>query len=182
MICILIYHFLPERMKIKKCNKLVCNLYDKKTVIHISALKQALDQGLVFKKVHRVIQFNQKAWLKSCIDMNTKLRKEAKNGFEKDFFKLMNNAVFGKTMENVRKHRDIKLVTTDKKRSRFVSEPSYHTTKWFSEGLLAIEMKKIKVKMNKQVYLGLSILEISKTLMYEFWYGFIKPKYQQNAK
>ena len=128
--------------------------------------------------MHRVIQLNQEAWLKPYIEMNTKLRTEAKNDFEKDFFKLMNNAVFGKTMENVRKHRDIKLVTTDKRRNQLVSEPNYHTTKWFSEDLLAIEMKKIKVKMNKPVYLGLSILEISKTLMYEFWYDYIKPKYQ----
>ena len=94
----------------------------------------------------------------------------------------MNNSVFGKTMENVRNHRDIKLVTTDKTRNRLVSEPNYHATKWFSEDLLAIEMKKIKVKMNKPVYLGLPILEISKTLMYEFLYDFIKPKYQNNAK
>ena len=114
--------------------------------------------------------------------MNTELRKQAQNDFEKDFFKLMNNSVFGKTMENVREHRDIKLVITDKRRNQLVSEPNYHTTKWFSENLLAIEMKKIKVKVNKPVYLGLSILEISKTLMYEFWYGYIKPKYQNNAK
>ena len=137
---------------------------------------------LILKKVHRVIQFNQKAWLKPYIDMNTELRKEAKNDFEKDFFKLMNNAVFGKTMENVRKHRDIKLVTTDKRRNQLVSEPNYHTTKYFSENLLAIEMKKTKVKMNKPVYLGMSILDISKTLMYEFWYDYIKPKYQDRAK
>ena len=94
----------------------------------------------------------------------------------------MSNAVFGKTMENVRKHRDIKLVTTDKRRNQLVSEPNYHTTKYFSENLLAIEMKKTKVKMNKPVYLGMSILDISKTLMYEFWYDYIKPKYQNNAK
>ena len=100
--------------------------------------------------------------------MNTKLRKEAKNDFEKDFFKLMNKSVFGKTMENVRKHRDIKLVTTDEKRNKLVSEPNYHTTKTFSENLLAIEMKKIKVKMNKPVYLGMSILDISKTLLHKF--------------
>ena len=114
--------------------------------------------------------------------MNTELRKKAKNDFEKDFFKLMNNAVFGKTMENVRKHRDIKLLTTDKRRNQLVSEPNYHTTKCFPEKLLAIEMKKTKVKMNKPVYLGLSILEISKILMYEFWYGSIKPKYGDNVK
>ena len=92
--------FLPERMKINKCTKLVCNLYDKKNyVVHIRSLKQALNHGLILKKVHRVIQFNQEAWLKPYIDMNTELRKTAKNDFEKDFFKLMNNAVFGKTME-----------------------------------------------------------------------------------
>ena len=114
--------------------------------------------------------------------MNTKLRKEAKNEFEKDFFKLMNNSVFGKTMENVRRHRDIKLVTTDERRNKLVSEPNYHTTKQFSENLLAIEMKKTKVKMNKPVYLGMSILDISKTLMYEFWYDYVKPKYKDKAK
>ena len=113
--------------------------------------------------------------------MNTELIKQAKNYFEKDFLKLI-NSVFGKTMENVRKHRDIKLVTTDKKRNQLVSEPNYHTTKYFSVNILAIEMKKIKVKMNKPVHLGLSILEISKTLMYGFWYDYIKPKYQNNAK
>ena len=114
--------------------------------------------------------------------MNAKLRIEAKNDFEKDFFKLMNNADFGKTMENVRKHRDIKLVTTDKRRNQLASEPNYHTTKYFSENLMAIEMKKTKVKMNKPIYLGMSILDISKTLMYEFWYDYIKPKYQGKAK
>ena len=144
---------LPERMKIDKCNKLVCNLYDKKDyVVHIRSLKQVLNHGLILKKVHRVIQFNQKVWLKAYIDMNTELRKQAKNDFEKDFFKLMNNAVFGKTMENVRKHRDIKLVTADKRRNQLVSEPNYRITKWFSENLLAIEMKKT-MKMNKPVYL-----------------------------
>ena len=170
-------------MKIDTCNKLVCNLYDKKNyVVHIRSLKQALNHGLILEKVHRVIEFNQKAWLKPYIDMKTELRKQAKNDFEKDVFKLMNNSVFGKTMENVRKHRDIKLVATDKRRNQLVSEPNYHTTKWFSENLLAIEMKKTKVKMNKPVYLGLSVLEISKTLMYEFWYDYMKPKYGDNVK
>ena len=112
--------------------------------------------------------------------MNTELRKQARNDFEKDFFKLMNNFVFGKTMENVRKHRDIKLVTTDERRSQLVSEPNYHTTKWFAENLLATEMK--KAKQNKPVYLGLSILEISKTLIYQFWYDYMKPKYGDNVK
>ena len=104
--------------------------------------------------------------------MNTKLRTEAKNDFEKDFFKLMNNSVFGKTME----------VKTDKRRNQLISEPNYHATKYFLEDLLTVEMKKIKVKMNKCVYLGISILDISKTLIYEFWYDYIKTKYQDNAK
>ena len=149
--------------------------------MHIRVLKQALNHGLVLRKVHRVIQFNQKDWLKPYIDMNTKLRK-AKNNFEKDFFKLMTNSVFGETMENVRKHRDIKLLTTDVKRNKLVSEPSYHTTKRFSENLLAIEMKKTKVIMNKPVYLGMSILNISKTIMYKFWYDYIKAKYDDRAE
>ena len=175
--------FLPKRMKINKCKKLVCNLHDKKKyVVHIRSLKQALNYGLKLKKVHKIIEFNQESWLKPYIDMNTELRKIAKNDFEKDFFKLMNNAVFGKTMENVRKHRDIKLVTTDKKRSKLVSEPNYHTMNYISEDLSIIEMKRTKVKMNKPIYLGLSILEISKILMYEFLYDYMKPKYGNNVK
>ena len=133
----------------------------------IKVLKQALNNGLILRKVHRIIQFNQKDRLQPYIDMNTELRKKAKNEFQKDFFKLMNNSVFGKTMENVRIHRDINLVTTDEKRNKLVSEPNYHTTKRFSEDLLAIEMKKTKI-MNKPIYLGMSILDISKTPMYEF--------------
>ena len=137
--------FLPESKKVNKVEKLICSVEDKeKNVMHIRVLKQALNHGLVLRKVHKVIQFNQKDWLKPYIDMNTKLRKEAKNDSKKDFFKLINNSVFGKTMENVRKRRDIKLATTDEKRNKLVSEPNYHTTKHFLENLLAIEMKKQK--------------------------------------
>ena len=143
--------------------------------------KEALKHGLKLKKVHRITEFNQEAWLKTYIDMKTKLRKIAKDDFEKDFFKLMNNAVFGKTMENVRKHRDIKIVTTDKKRSKLVSEPNYQTINYISENVSIIEMS-TKVKMNKPIYLGLSILEISKILMYQFWYDYMKPKYGGNEK
>ena len=114
--------------------------------------------------------------------MNTELRKKAKNDFEKYFFKLMNNGVFGKPMEKVRKRRDIKLVTTDKRRNKLVSEPNYHAIKCFSENLVAIEMRKTKVKMNKPIYVGMTILDISKTLMYEFWYGYLKPKYEDKIK
>ena len=174
---------LSERMEVNKCKKLVCNLFNKKKyVVHINALKQALNHGLKLKKIHGVIKFNQKEWLKPYINMNTELRNAAKNDFEKDLFKLMNNSVFGKTMENIRKHRDIKLVTMEKKRSKLISEPNYHTINFISEDLSIIEMKKTKVKMNKSIYLGLSTLEISKTLMYEFWYDYMKPKYNDKVK
>ena len=143
--------FLLRRMKIDKCKKLVCNFQNKKKyVVNIKSLKQALNHGLKFKKIHRIIEFNQKAWLKPYIDMNTELIKLAKY-----LFTLMNNAVFGRTMENIRKHRDIKLVTTDKKRNKLVSKPIFHTMNYNSEGLSIIEMNKTKVKMNKSIYLGL---------------------------
>ena len=175
--------FLPERMVINNTKKLVCNLNDKKNyIVHINVLKQALDHGLKLRKVHRIIEFEQEAWLKEYIDVNTELRKKATNDFEKNFFKLMNNAVFGKTMENVRKHRDIKLVKTDKKRSKLVSEPNFHTMKLIDNNLAIIEMRKVKVKMNKPIYLGLSILDISKITMYEFWYDYVKVKYQDKAR
>ena len=144
--------FLPERMEINKSKKLICNLSNKKKyIIRVNSLKQALNHGLELKKIHRVIEFNQKEWLKPYIDMNTELRKDAKNDFEKDLFKLMNNSVFGKTMENIRNHKDVKLVTTDKKRNKLVSEPNYHTINLISEDLSIIEMKKTKVKMNKPI-------------------------------
>ena len=150
------FPFLSERKKIEKVEKLICSIEGKeKYVINIRALKQELNLELNVKAVHRVIQFNQKAWLKPYIDKNTDLRKEARNEFEKDFFKLMNNSVFGKTMENVRNHRDIKLVTSDKRRKRLVSEPNYHSHEKSSEHLMAIEMPKTKVKMIKPLYLGM---------------------------
>ena len=174
---------LPKRIKVDKCKKLVCDLHNKKEyVVHIESLKQALNHGLKLKRVHRIIEFTQKAWLKPYIDRNTELRKLAKDDFQKDLFKLMNNAVFGKTMENIKKHRNIKLVTTNKKRNKLVSEPNYHTMNYISEDLSIIEMNKTKVKMSKPIYLGLSILDISKILMYEFWYDYMKPKYNDNVK
>ena len=177
--------FLLERMVINNTKKLVCNLNDKKNyIVHINVLKQTLDHGLKLKKVHRVIEFEQEAWLKEYIDVNTELRKKANNDFEKDFFKLMNNAVFGKTMENVRKHSDIKLVKYDKKRNKLVSEPNFHINRIFliDNNLAIIEMRKVKVKMNKPIYLGLSILDISKITTYEFWYDYVKIKYHDNAR
>ena len=114
--------------------------------------------------------------------MNTELRKNAENEFEKDFFKLMNNSVLGKTMGNVRNHKDIKLVTSDKRRKQLVSGPNYHSCKKFSDHLMAIKMKKTRVKLKKPLYLGMSILDINKILMYEFWYNYIIPKYGDRAK
>ena len=109
--------------------------------------------------------------------MNTELRKNAKTEFEKDFYKLKINSICGKTVQNDRKHRDIKLVTTEYKRNKLASEPNYHSTKCISKHLLVMEMKKIEVKINKPIYLGQAVLDLSKTLMFEFWYDYLKPTY-----
>ena len=167
--------FLSERMVINITKKIVCNLHDKKKPCN-------LNHGLKLAKIYRVIEFEQEAWLEKYIDFNTDLRTKASNEFEKDFFKLMNNAVFGKTVENVRKHRNIKPVRNDNKRNKLVSEPNYHTMKLIDEDLAIIEMRKTRVKMNKPIYLGLSILEISKITMHEFWYDYVKSKYMDNAR
>ena len=117
----------------------------------------------------------------TLIEMNTKLRQKAKNNFEKHFFKLMNNAVFGKIMENVIKHRDIKIVKTERRRNSLVLEPNYHTAKFFTENVRVTEMKKPQITMNNPVYLELSLLDLSKTVMC-YGYGYIKPKNGENAK
>ena len=179
-------------MKIEKVEKLVASLHDKtEYVIHLRNLKQALNHALVQKKVHKVIKFNQNGWLKPNIDMNTDLRKKAKTDFEKDFFKdfLMSNDLFGKNLKSMGKHRDIKLVTNEGRRNYVVSEPNQHTTHFFKENLLATEMKKTDIHMNKPVHLGLSILglglsilELSKTLIYNFWYDYVKAKYDEKVK
>ena len=175
--------FLSERMKIENVEKLAANLHDKtEYVMHIRNSKQELNNGLVLKKVHRVIKFNRNSWLKPYIDIKTELRKKAKKDLEKHYFRLMNNVVFGKTMENVRKDRDIKLAATERRRNYLVSEPNFHTKNFFTENLLAIEMKITEILMNKLVCLGLSILELSKILIFEFWYDYVKPKYGEKAK
>ena len=140
-----------------------------------------LKHGLILKKMHKVIIFNQSGWLKPYIDMNNELRTNASNDFKKDFQKLKNNSVFGKTTENIRKHRDIYLVTNEKKYGKLVSEPNYYSTKYISKKLLVIEMKKRGIYMGKPVYLGQAILELSKLLMYKFWYKYIQPKYASNV-
>ena len=158
--------------------KLVPNLRDKKNyVIHIQALNQGLQHGLRLDGIHRAIEFDQLPWLKTYIDFNTQLRKAATNDFEKYFFKLMNNSVFGKTMENIRKHRNIKLVTTEEKYLHTVMCRNFKSGVLFGENLMGCEMGKIKVVMNKPVYLSQVILDLSKILMYEFHYDYMVPKY-----
>ena len=170
-------------MNIERVEKLVSSLHNKiQYFVHIRNLKQALNHVLVLGETSGVIKFNQKAWLKSNIEMNTGLRKTAKKDFQKDLFKLMNNPLFGKTMENVRKHKEIKLVTTENRRIYLVSEQNYYSTKFFTENLLAIEMRKTQISMNKAVYLGLSRFELSKIVIYKYLYDYVRPKYGEKAK
>ena len=157
-------------------------LYDKKKyVIHVKALKQALDHGLVLTKMHRVIEFKQSAWMKEYIDFNTRLRTEAKDDFEKELYELMNNSVFGITMENIRKHRDIKLVNNKEDYLKQVMKPNFKSGTLLGADLMSCDMGKVKVKMNKPVYLGQAILDLSKTIMYEFHYDYMKKKYNEES-
>ena len=173
--------FMCAKMKINGAEKLVSNLYYKrKYVIHIKALKQAIDHGLVPEKIHRAIEFKQSAWMREYIDFNTKLRTAAKNDFENDFYKLMNNSVFGKTMENIRKHRNIKLVNDEEEYLRNVMHPNFKSGTLLGPDLMGCEMGKIKVVMSKPVYLGQAILDLSKTIMYEFHYDYMKRKYAED--
>ena len=177
------YPLAPERLTVNKVEKLIPNLNDKtKYVIHHETLKLYLSLGLKLTKIHRGITFEESAWLKPYIDLNTNLRAKATNDFEKDFFKLMNNSVFGKTMENIRNRVDIRLVTRESQAKKLTCKPNYQHHTIFCENLTAVHMKKVSLKFNKPVYLGMSILDLSKTLMYDFHYNYIKPKYVENAK
>ena len=177
------YPLAPERVTVNKVEKLIPNLNDKtKYVIHHETLKLYLSLGLKLTKIHRGITFDECAWLKPYIDLNTDLRAKAKNDFEKDFFKLMNNSVFGKTMENIRNRVDIRLVTRESQAKKLMCRPNYQHHTIFSKNLAAVHMKKVKLYFNKPVYIGMSILDLSKTLMYDFHYNYIKPKYGENAK
>ena len=150
-------------------------------VLHYETLKQYLALGMELTHVHRGIKFEESHWLKPYIDMNTALRAKAANEFEKDFFKLMNNSVFGKTMENIRNRKDIKLVSNRDKAIKYAAKPNFHHVKILSEDLVTIHMKRTSLTFNKPVYLGLSILDLSKTIMYEFHYDYIKPKYNDRV-
>ena len=178
------YPLCPEGVKCKNgVEKLIPNLRDKKKyVLHYKALIQCLNEGMKIKRIHRGIKFVESAWMKPYIDMNTKLRANAKNNFEKDFFKLMNNSVFGKTMENIRNRVNVKLVNNEEKARKLIAKPNYRSCKIFSENLISVHMKKTSLVMNKPVYLGACILDLSKTIMYDFHYNYIKPMYKDKAK
>ena len=179
------YPFCPERVECKnRVEKLIPNLRDKtKYVIHYKNLIQCLKTGMKLKKIHRGIKFIESEWMKPYIEINTNLRTKAKNNFEKDFFKLMNNSVFGKTMENIRNRVNVKLVNTKEKLRKLVAKPNLKSPpKIFSENLVSVHMKKTSLTMNKPVYLGMCILDLSKTIMYDFHYNYIKPKYGDKAK
>ena len=177
------YPLAPEQIVVNKVSKLIPNLGNKKKyVLHYENLKQYLKLGLKLTHIHRGIKFNENPWLEKYISLNTKLRTEAKNEFEKNFFKLMNNSVFGKTMENIRNRVDVKLVNDKKRAEKLSAKPNYKHCNIFSEDLVAIHMKKTKLDFDKPVYLGMCILDLSKTLMYDFHYNYIKKKYGDKAK
>ena len=163
--------------------KLIPTLSKKeKYVLHYRNLQLCLSLGLEIDKIHRVLEFKQSPWLKQYIDFNTEKRKNAKNNFEKDFFKLMNNSVFGKTIENIRKRVDVRLVTNEKKLLKLASKPTYVSSKIFNENLVAVHKIKETLTLNRPAYVGMCILDLSKTLMYDFHYNYIKYKYGDKAK
>ena len=167
----------------KQTNKLVLNVMDKKKyVLHISALKFYFQKGLKLKKVHRAISFNQTNFLKPFSEFNTEKRKQAKTDFEKDLFKLMNNSVYGKTLENVRNHLDYELVNTPERFLKCVNKPTYRNRHIITEDLVGVEKDLATVKLDKPIYMGMSILDYSKVHMYSFYYDVLKPKYNNDIK
>ena len=170
------------KVSIGLVSKLIPMLRDKKEyMLHYHNLQLYLNLGLKIKKVHRVLEFNQSPWLKQYIDFNTEKRKNAKNSFEKDFFKLMNNSVFSKTMENLCTWVDVRLVTNEKKLDKLTAKPTYVSSKIFNENLMAVHKVKETLTLNRPAYVGMCILDLSKTLMYDFHYNYIKKKYDNGA-
>ena len=182
------YPLCPERVECDHgVKKLIPNLRDKNNyVIHYKNLMQCLRLGMKLKKIHRGIKFIESDFMSSYIKMNVNLRTQAKNNFEKDFYKLMNNSVFGKTMENIRNRVNIKLVNTEEQFKKLTAKPNYESRKILNdndnESLVSVHMKKTSLTMNKPVYLGMSILDLSKTLMYDFHYNYVIAKYGNKAK
>ena len=164
-------------------NKLIPTLKEKKEyVLHYRNLELYLDLGLKMKKVHRLLELNQSPWLKQYIDFNTEKRMHARNPFEKDFLKLMNNSVFSKTMENLHKRVDGRLVTNEKKLLKLTSKPTYVSSKIFNKNLVTVHKIKETLTLNRPAYVGMCILDLSKTLMYDFHYNYIKNKYGDKTK
>ena len=174
---------LPQKKKLNKTEKLVSTFLRKThCVLHYKNLKQYLEEGMILKKAHRGIKFYQSPWMEPYIRKNTELRKEAKNAFEKDFFKLMNNLVFGKTIENIRKRQNVKLIDNEKKALTLTSKPNFDRATIFDKHLVAIHMKKTEVYFNNPKNVGQAILDLSKTLMFDFHYNYIKKKYGEKAE
>ena len=177
------YPLAPEKMIVNGVEKLICHFKPRKNyVVHYRNLRQYLEMGIRLTAVHRGISFYQSSWMEPYITKNTELRKTATNSFEKDFFKLMNNSVFGKTIENIRKRQNIILVDNRQKASKLTSRPNFDRATIFDKNLIAIPMKKTEVHFNKAVYVGQAILDLSKTLMFNFHYNYIQKKYKQRAE
>ena len=171
------YPLAPEKLMINDVEKLVPNLRDKKNmVLHAASLQQYLSLGMRLKKIHRGISFHEEAYMKPFIELNTKMRKAAKNTFEKDFYKLMSNAVYGKTLENVRNRQNVYIVNDPGKKRKMVSQPHFKSATHFNENICAIHMLKTEVELNKPIYCGASILELSKFYMFNFHYNYAKKK------
>ena len=176
------YPLAPESLNVGNVDKLIPNLMNKEMyVLHRDNLLLYESLGLKIKKIHRGITFTESPWHNKYIDLNTGLRAKAANTFEKDFFKLMNNSVFGKTMANIRNRVDIKLITNEKDAKKLISKPNFYHRAIFTENLIAVHMKKTNVYYNKPIYLGMCILDLSKTLMYDCHYNYIKYKYGESA-
>jgi len=177
------YPLAPESVEVNTVHKLIPNLNNKtKYVVHYKNLKMYERKGLKITKIHRAIRFYERPWLEEYIDLNTDLRQKATNTFEQDFFKLMVNSIFGKTMENIEKHVDIRLVCDENEAIKLAAKTNYDKCTIFDESLIAVHMKRTKLKYNKPIYLGMCILDLSKTLMYQFHYNVIKKKYRDKAK
>ena len=175
------YPLAPEKICVNKVDKLIPNLRNKtKYVLHKTNLELYIRLGLKLTKIHRGVKFAEEDFMKKYIDLNTELR-TGTTDFEKDFFKLMNNSVFGKTMENVRNRINVKLVTNELSLNKLVTKPNFKSANIFHENLVAIHMEKTTVKLNKPIPIGMSILDLSKTLMSKFHYDYIKPKWGDKA-
>ena len=177
------YPLAPEKLIVNGVEKLICHFKPRKNyVVHYRNLRQYLEMGMRITAVHRGISFYQRPWMEPYIRKNTELRETAANSFEKDFFKLMNNSVFGKTIENIRKRQNIELVDNRKKAAKLTSRPNFDRATIFDKNLIAVHMRKTEIYFDKPVYVGQAILDLSKTLMFDFHYNYIRKKYKNKAE